>query len=78
MLGQEAGINFDVKSSFARKLVDTILRADMHIITTMRSKMEYAMEIDSNGRTQIRKVGLAPVQCSGIEYEFTWVIDMDH
>jgi len=60
-----------------RKLVDTILQSDLHVIVTMRSKMEYAMETDSNGKTTIRKVGLAPVQRSGIEYEFQWVIDMD-
>ena len=60
-----------------RKLVDTMLQSDLHVIVTMRSKMEYAMETDSNGKTTIRKVGLAPVQRSGIEYEFTWVIDMD-
>jgi len=60
-----------------RKLVDAILGANLHIIATMRSKMEYVMDKDSNGKTQIRKVGLQPVQRSGIEYEFTWVIDMD-
>jgi hypothetical protein len=60
-----------------RKLVDTILNAHLHVIVTMRSKMEYTMEKDSNGHTQIRRVGLTPVQRSGIEYEFTWVIDMD-
>jgi len=60
-----------------RKLVDTIINANMHIIVTMRSKMEYTMEKDTNGHTQIRRVGLTPVQRSGIEYEFTWVIDMD-
>jgi hypothetical protein len=60
-----------------RKLVDTMLQADMHIIATMRSKMEYAIEQDERGKTRIQKVGLAPVQRAGIEYEFTWVIDMD-
>ena len=60
-----------------RKLVDTMLQSDMHIIATMRSKMEYVIEQDKHGKTQIQKVGLAPVQRSGIEYEFTWVIDMD-
>lgn len=60
-----------------RKLVDTMLQSDMHIITTMRSKMEYVQEKGDEGRTEIRKVGLAPVQRSGMEYEFTWVIDMD-
>lgn len=60
-----------------RKLVDSMLRSNLHIIATMRSKMEYLMEKEDNGKTQIRKVGLQPVQRSGIEYEFTWVIDMD-
>lgn len=60
-----------------RKLVDTMLQSNMHIIATMRSKMEYMIEQDKQGKTQIQKVGLAPVQRSGIEYEFTWVIDMD-
>jgi len=40
-----------------RKLVDAILRADLHIIATMRSKMKYAMEKDENGKTRIQKVG---------------------
>jgi hypothetical protein len=61
-----------------RKLVDTILQVNMHVITTMRSKMEYSMEKDNQGKSAIRKVGLAPVQRSGIEYEFTWVVDMDY
>ena len=60
-----------------RKLVHRIMRADMHVIATMRSKMEYDMQKDGQGRTTIKKVGLAPVQRAGIEYEFTFVIDMD-
>ncbi|MDF1515859.1 MAG: ATP-binding protein [Anaerolineae bacterium] len=60
-----------------RKLVDSMLQSNMHIIATMRSKMEYAIEKDDRGKTQIRRVGLQPVQRAGIEYEFTWVIDMD-
>jgi len=61
-----------------RKLVDSILRAKCHVITTMRSKMEYVMEADSSGKTSIRKVGLAPIQRAGMEYEFTWVLDIDY
>ena len=60
-----------------RKLVDTMLRSSAHVIATMRSKMEYVQEKDNDGKTQIRKIGLAPVQRSGMEYEFTWVIDID-
>lgn len=59
------------------KLVDSILRADCHVIVTMRAKTEYVQEKDERGRTQIRKVGLAPVQRDGLEYEFDIVADID-
>lgn len=60
-----------------RKMIDSILRSDMHVIATMRSKMEYILEEGSNGKSSPRKIGLAPIQRSGTEYEFTWVVDMD-
>ncbi len=59
------------------KLVETILQSDLHVIATMRSKMEYAIEKDSKGQTIIRKVGLAPIQRQGMEYEFDVVADID-
>jgi hypothetical protein len=61
------------------RLVDAILGAPMHIICTLRSKVEYVVET-VNGRTQVRKVGLQPVQRDGLEYEFTVVGDVtqDH
>jgi hypothetical protein len=49
----------------------------MHIITTMRSRMEYVQEADSNGKISIRKVGMAPIQRPGVEYEWDIVADMD-
>lgn len=61
-----------------RKLVDTMLSSKAHVIVTMRSKMDYVQERDERtGKTVIRKVGLAPVQRQGMEYEFTIVADMD-
>lgn len=51
-------------------LVDTILTSPIHIIATMRSKMEYAQEKDEKGRTVIRRLGLQPIQREGMEYEF--------
>lgn len=62
------------------KLVDAILRAPHHIIVTMRSKTEYVMEqVERNGKTVTipKKIGLAPVQRDGLEYEFDVVGDMD-
>ena len=60
-------------------LVDAILGAPLHIITTLRSKVEYVVE-NVGGRNQVRKVGLQPVQRDGLEYEFTVVGDVtqDH
>ncbi len=60
-----------------REMVDAILQSKAHIVATMRSKTEYAIEKDTNGKTNIRKVGMAPIQRAGMEYEFTVVGDMD-
>lgn len=60
-----------------RRLIDTVLAFPGHVIVTMRAKMDYIQEKDSNGRTQVRKVGLAPVQRAGVEYEFDLVADID-
>lgn len=60
-----------------RSLVDAMLQSKCHIIATMRSKMDYIQEKDSEGKTVIKKVGLAPVQRQGMEYEFTIMGDMD-
>lgn len=62
------------------KLVDAILSCPTHVIATMRSKVEYAMQDGDKGKKEIKKLGLAPVQRSGVDYEFTIVgdLDLDH
>ena len=58
-------------------LVDAILQSSCHVIATMRAKTDYAQERDEKtGKTIIRKLGLAPVQRDGLEYEFDIVADM--
>jgi energy-coupling factor transporter ATP-binding protein EcfA2 len=60
------------------RMIDTILQSPMHVITTMRSRTEYIPETDPNGKIiGVRRVGLAPVQRPGMEYEFDLVCDMD-
>jgi RecA/RadA recombinase len=56
-------------------LVDTILQSSCHIIATMRSKTSYEIQ-DNNGKKTPVKVGLAPVQREGMDYEFTVVFDL--
>lgn len=60
-----------------KDLVNTILDCNMHVIATLRSKMEYAMETNDRGKVEVTKVGLSPVQRSGLEYEFDLVFSMD-
>jgi hypothetical protein len=62
------------------RLLDAILGTDLHVITTLRSKMENIQDRDEKGRTLIRKVGLQAIQREGVEYEFDVVgeMDLDH
>lgn len=60
-------------------MVNAIVSSPIHIIATMRSKTEYVMEKDERtGKLSPRKIGLAPVQRDGLEYEFDIVADIDH
>lgn len=62
------------------QLIEAILSSPCHVIATMRSKMEYIQTTDEKGKTVIRKVGMAPIQRDGMEYEFDVVgeLDIDH
>lgn len=60
-----------------KALESAIMASSLHIIATMRSKTEYAQEKDNNGKTVIRKLGLAPEVRDGSEYAFDVVIDLN-
>lgn len=57
-----------------RALIDAMLSSRAHVIATMRTKTEWVLEEYTNksGKTCAapKKVGTAPIQASGIEYEF--------
>ena len=57
-------------------LVDALIGADLHLIVTMRTKTAYDLSDDGSGKKRPIKVGLAPVQRDGLEYEFTCVLDL--
>ncbi|PSR24735.1 MAG: AAA family ATPase [Sulfobacillus thermosulfidooxidans] len=59
------------------RLMDAILRAPLHVIATMRSRVEYVVESDERGKTVIRKVGLKPIQQDSVDFEFDVVGDLD-
>jgi hypothetical protein len=59
-----------------RAMVDAMIASPMHIIVTMRTKNEF-VEVVENGKKKRKKIGLAPVQREGLEYEFDLVAYMD-
>lgn len=62
------------------KLVATILSFPIHLIATMRMKMDYILVLNEHGKQVPQKVGLGIVQRDGLEYEFDIVGEMsiDH
>lgn len=57
------------------QLVDAILASTCQVIVTLRTKTGYEV-ISENGKTKVSKVGLAPIQRDGLEFEFTVVMDL--
>lgn len=60
--------------------IENIKQAPIHIIATMRSKQEYALQQNDKGKSKPVKLGMSPIQRDGFDYEFTVVFDvqMDH
>lgn len=59
------------------RLIEAIVSSPLHVIATVRSKTEYVMQTNGNGKQEPKKVGMAPEQRNGFEYEFDVFFDMD-
>ena len=57
-------------------LVDALIGADLHVIITLRTKVAFEVADDGQGKKRPLKIGLAPVQRDGLEYEFSVVMDL--
>lgn len=55
-----------------------ILGNDIHIIATGRTKTEYEVTKDDQGKTKITKFGTKTQQREGLDYEFDIVLDLQH
>ncbi len=60
-----------------KMMVRALLSSPCHIIATMRSKTEWALEQDSHGKNKPVRVGLAPEEGKGIEYEFDLLMELN-
>ncbi|MCA6068729.1 ATP-binding protein [Chryseobacterium sp. RG1] len=54
-----------------QSFINKILQSTCHIITTTRRKMDYSLDIGSNGKTQVVKHGTKEITRDGFEYELT-------
>lgn len=57
--------------------IQAILQSGCHVITTVRSKQDYSMDKDENGKTKIQKVGMKQETRDGFEYELTVAFDIN-
>lgn len=75
--GGDSFRNWGKLSPEQERFKSAILHAPMHLIMTLRSKQDYAMVAGEAGRkASIQKLGMAPIQREGMEYEFTLSLDM--
>jgi hypothetical protein len=60
-----------------RRLIDALTDWPGHVIATMRSKTEWNQQTDEKtGRLRPVRIGLAPEQGKGIEYEFDLLLEL--
>jgi len=63
-----------------QRFIDALLQFPGHVLATIRSKTEWTTEDAGNGKSRPVRVGLAPEQGKGIEYEFDLLLELstDH
>lgn len=73
--GGNSFANWAKMTPMQEKFIAALINCPAHLIVTMRSKQEH-VQVSENGKTKIQKVGLAPIQRDGFEYELTTVFDI--
>ena len=51
--------------------IDAIILSKCHVISTSRSKVDYSLDKDGNGKTKVMKLGTKSITREGFEYELT-------
>jgi len=59
------------------RFVEKLKRPGLHLFACARSKMAYELVENSRGKKAPQKIGLAPVQREGLEYEFDLFLEID-
>lgn len=74
--GGNSYTNWAKMTPLQEKFIAALLHSKVHLIATIRSKQDYVLQENKSGKQAPVKVGLAPVQRDGLEYEFTAVLDV--
>ena len=73
---------FNQITPMQNKFIEDLLSIPAHMIVTARSHTKWALETYRNRageeKTKVRRVGMAPIQRPGTEYEFTTVLNLDN
>jgi hypothetical protein len=79
--GGKFGAGWKTATPLHLDLIEHMTSLPAHLIVTARSRQEYTLERPpEGGRAQVVKLGMAPVQRDGLEYEFSVTADLtiDH
>jgi len=74
--GGNSFTNFATFTPEHERFKNAILQSPIHVIATMRSKQEYALQANDKGKQTPVKIGMAPIQRDGMDYEFTIAFDV--
>jgi AAA domain len=58
------------------RLIQRVLSSSAHVIFTLRAKVDWVVQENERGKREPMKVGLAPIQREGIDYEPDLFFDM--
>ena len=64
-------------TSKQRSLIDAILNFPGHIIATMRAETNWTTQVNDRGKVEPVRIGEAPKQGKGIEYEFDMLMQLE-
>lgn len=73
--GGNSFVNWAKMTPVQEKFIAALIQCPSHLIVTMRSKQDH-VQVSEGGKTKIQKVGMAPIQRDGFEYELTTVFDI--
>lgn len=57
-----------------QKFIDAMIQSPAHVICTLRSKVETAMDADTK---KVKKIGVKAITREGVDYEFTIMFELD-